>query len=113
MGVLHVSKIDAIDEPFVPIPTSMYGIVKPQDLLGELSGLIGYEVVGKDIVFTVDLTAINVNSVYIRLVGVDIASLSIYETLPLSSDLEAQVVQTAYAMLVQVPPADRSESTRD
>jgi hypothetical protein len=55
----------------------------------------------------------SVNSVYIRLVGVDIASLSIYETLPLSSDLEAQVVQTAYAMLVQVPPADRSESTRD
>jgi hypothetical protein len=32
MGVLHVSKIDAIEEPFVPIPTSMYGIIKPQDL---------------------------------------------------------------------------------
>lgn len=113
MGVLHVSKIDAIEEPFVPIPTSMYGIVKPQDLLGELSGLIGYEVVGKDIIFTKNLPAMNVNSVYIRLVGVDIASLSIYETLPLSSDLEAQVVQAAYAMLVQVPPADRAENTRD
>jgi len=113
MGVLHVSKINAIEEPFIPIPTSMYGIVKPQDLLGELSGLIGYEVVGKDIIFTKNLPGMSVNSVYIRLVGVDIASLSIYETLPLSSDLEAQVVQTAYAMLVQVPPADRSESTRD
>jgi len=113
MGVLHVSKIDAIDEPFIPIPTSMYGIVKPQDLLGELSGLIGYEVVGKDIIFTENLPGQSVNSVYIRLVGMDIGSLSIYETLPLSSDLEAQVVQIAYNMLVQVPPADRSETTRD
>lgn len=113
MGVLHVSKIDAIDEPFIPIPTSMYGIVKPQDLLGELSGLIGYEVVGKDIIFTQNLPGQSVNSVYIRLVGMDIGSLSIYETLPLSSDMEAQVVQTAYNMLVQVPPADRSETTRD
>lgn len=113
MGVLHVSKIDAIDEPFIPIPTSMYGIVKPQDLLGELSGLIGYEVVGKDIIFTQNLPGQSVNSVYIRLVGMDIGSLSIYETLPLSSDMEAMVVQTAYKMLVQVPPADRSETTRD
>lgn len=113
MGVLHVSKIDAIDEPFIPIPTSMYGIVKPQDLLGELSGLIGYEVVGKDIIFTQNLPGQSVNSVYIRLVGMDIGSLSIYETLPLSSDMEAMVVQTAYNMLVQVPPADRSETTRD
>ncbi len=113
MGVLHVSKTNAIDEPFIPIPTSMYGIIKPQDLLGELSGLIGYEVVGKDIVFTQNLPGQGVNSVYIRLVGVDMASLSIYDILPLSSDMEAMVVQTAYNMLVQVPPADRSETNRD
>lgn len=113
MGVLHVSKTNAIDEPFIPIPTSMYGIIKPQDLLGELSGLIGYEVVGKDIVFTQNLPGQGVNSVYIRLVGVDMASLSIYDILPLSSDMEAMVVQSAYNLLVQVPPADRSETNRD
>lgn len=113
MGVLHVSKIDAIDEPFIPIPTSMYGIIKPQDLLGQLSGLIGYEVIGKDIVFTQNLPAQGVNAVYIRLVGVDMASLSIYDILPLSSDMEAMVVQSAYNLLVQVPPADRSETNRD
>jgi hypothetical protein len=113
MGVLHVSKTDAIDEPFIPIPTSMYGIIKPQDLLGELSGFIGYEVIGKDIVFTENLPGQNVNSVYIRLVGVDMASLSIYDILPLSSDMEAMVVQAAYNLLVQVPPADRSETNRD
>jgi hypothetical protein len=113
MGVLHVSKTDAIDEPFVPIPTSMYGIIKPQDLLGDLSGLIGYEVVGRDIVFTKNLPGLSINSVFIRLVGVDLSQLTDYDLLPLSADMEAQVVQQVYAILVQAPPADRAQNIND
>lgn len=113
MGVLHVSKTDAIDEPFVPIPTSLYGVIKPQDLLGDLSGLIGYEVIGKDIVFTKNLPGLSINSVLIRLVGVDLSQLTDYEALPLSSDLEAQVVQTVYNILVQTPPADKAQNIND
>jgi hypothetical protein len=110
MGVLHVSKTDAIDEPFVPIPASLYGIVKPQELLGDLSGLIGYEVIGKDIVFTKNLPGLGVNSVFIRLVGVDMSQLGDYDILPLSSDMEAQVVTQVYNILVQAPPADRTQN---
>lgn len=113
MGVLHVSKTDAIDEPFIPIPTSLFGIVKPQDLIGDLSGLIGYEVVGKDIIFTKNLPGMSINSVYIRLVGSDIAQLSDYDVMPLSADLEAQVIQTVYNMLVNVPTADKSDNAKD
>lgn len=113
MGVLHVSKTDAINEPFIPIPTSLFGIVSPQDLLGDLSGLIGYEVIGKDIVFTKNLPGLSINSVYIRLVGVDLSQLTDYEMLPLSSDMEAQVVQTVYNILVQTPPADKAQNTND
>jgi hypothetical protein len=113
MGVLHVSKTDAIDEPFVPIPTSMYGIIKPQDLLGDLSGLIGYEVVGRDIVFTKNLPGLSISSVFIRLVGVDLSQLTDYDLLPLSADMEAQVVQQVYAILVQAPPADRAQNIND
>jgi hypothetical protein len=112
MGVLHVSKIDAIEEPFVPIPTSMYGIIKPQDLLGELSGLIGYEVVGKDIIFTKNLPGMSVNSVYIRLVGVDLSTVSDYETLPLTADLEAQVITQVYNILVQTPAGNNKLDER-
>lgn len=113
MGVLHVSKTDAIDEPFVPIPTSLYGVIKPQDLLGDLSGLIGYEVIGKDIVFTKNLPGLSINSVLIRLVGVDLSQLTDYEAFPLSSDMEAQVVQTVYNILVQTPPADKAQNIND
>lgn len=113
IGVLHVSKTDAIDEPFVPIPTSLYGIVKPQELLGDLSGLIGYEVIGSDIVFTKNLPGLNINNVLIRLVGVDMSQLTDYDILPLSSDMEAQVVTTVYNLLVQTPEADRSQTIKD
>lgn len=108
MGVFHISKTDAIDEPFIPIPSGLYGIVKPQALLGELSGLIGYEVFGKEVVFTTNLPGQNVNNVFIRLVGVDLNTVTDYETLPISSDMEAQIVQTVYNILVQVPPADKT-----
>lgn len=112
MGVLHVSKIDAIEEPFVPIPTSMYGIIKPQDLLGELSGLIGYEVVGKDIIFTKNLPGMSVNAVYIRLVGVDMSTVSDYETLPLTADLEGQIITQVYNILVQTPAGNNKLDER-
>ena len=113
MGVLHVSKTDAINEPFVPIPTSLFGIVSPQDLLGDLSGLIGYEVIGKDIVFTKNLPGLSINSVYIRLVGVDLSQLTDYDILPLSADLEAQVVQQVYNILVQTQPAAKAQNIND
>jgi len=112
MGVLHVSKIDAIEEPFIPIPTSMYGIIKPQDLLGELSGLIGYEVVGKDIIFTKNLPGMSVNSVYIRLVGVDLSTVSDYETLPLTADREGQIITQVYNILVQTPSGENKLDER-
>jgi len=113
MGVLHVSKTDAINEPFVPIPTSLFGIVSPQDLLGDLSGLIGYEVIGKDIVFTKNLPGLSISNVYIRLVGVDLSQLTDYDILPLSADLEAQVVQQVYNILVQTQPADKAQNIND
>lgn len=113
MGVLHISKVDAIDEPFVPIPTSMYGVVKPQEMLGDLSNLIGYEVVGSDVIYTKNLVTMGITTVYMRLVGVDMSTLTDYDILPLSADMEAQTVQMVYNMLVQAPPADRAQTTKD
>lgn len=113
MGVLHISKTDAIDEPFIPIPTSMYGIVKPQDMLGDLSGLIGYEVVGSEVIYTKNLVGMGISSVYMRLVGTNLSLLTDYDILPVSADMEAQIVQMVYNMLVQAPAADRAQTSKD
>lgn len=110
VGVLHVSKVDDINNPFVPIPTSTYGIVKPQALLGDLSGLIGYEVIGKDLVFTKNLPALGVSTVYIRLVGVDLSQVSETELLPISADMEAEIVDTVFKLVLQAPSADKKNS---
>lgn len=110
MGVWHVSKTDSIDEPFIPVPSGLWGIVKPQALLGDLSGLIGYEVFGKDIVFTKNLPGLGVNSVFVRLVGVDISTVSDYDMIPISADMEAKIVDYVYKQLVQLPPADKNSN---
>jgi len=110
MGVFHISKTDAIDEPFIPIPSGMAGIIKPVDLLSDLSGLIGYEVFGSQVVFTKNLPGLGVNNVFMRLVGVDLNTVDDYTILPISADMEADIVQTVYNILVQTPPADRQNN---
>jgi hypothetical protein len=54
-----------------------------------------------------------ITSVYIRLVGMDLSVVSDYDILPLSSDMEAQIVQMVYNLLVQAPPADRAQTSKD
>jgi len=49
----------------------------------------------------------SVNNVFIRLVGVDLNTVDDYTILPISSDMEAQIVQTVFNILVQAPPADK------
>jgi hypothetical protein len=111
MGVLHVSKTDDINNTFVPIPSSTVGILNPLTLLG--TELIGYEVVGKDIIFTKNLPALSVSNVYIRLVGVDLSQLSDFDVLPISSDQEAGIVDAIYKMLITVPQTDRVVDSND
>jgi hypothetical protein len=107
VGVFHISKTNALDEPFVPIPSGLYGIIKPQSLLGQLSGLIGYEVYGSTVIFTQDLPANGANAVFMRLVGVDIESVDDYTILPITADMEADIVTTVYQILVGLPVADK------
>jgi hypothetical protein len=96
-----------LDEPLVPIPSGLYGIIKPQSLLGQLSGLIGYEVYGSTVIFTQDLPANGANAVFMRLVGVDIESVDDYTILPITADMEADIVTTVYQILVGLPVADK------
>ena len=48
-----------------------------------------------------------VNNVFIRLVGVDLNTVDDYTILPISADMEVQIVQSVFNILVQVPPADK------
>ena len=108
MGVLHVGKTDDLDCIFVPVPPSTYGIIKVTDIIDEDSTeIIPYEVVGKYVVFQKDITALSITEVYMRLVGLNMSELGVYDILPLSADLESKVIETVFNLVANIPPDDR------
>ena len=101
MGVFEI--FDELWCPYIPIQAGVYVTAKPHNLLGDQ---VGYEVYGSQVIFTKNLTP-TVNAVTIRLVVTDFSKLSNHDLLPVSADLEAQIVDTVYKMLVGLPPVDR------
>lgn len=92
-GVWQISKTDSPSEPFIPIQPGQWAMIKNQRLLGELSGLVGYEVNGKNVVFTQNLVGQGVTEVMIKLLVVDFSQLSETDLLPIPADMEMQVLR--------------------
>lgn len=112
MGVFQVMPMKLVsgtqytqwESQYVPIPASMYGVVSPLNVLGTN---VGYEVFGSDVYFTADLSAKGVSYVSMRLVGVALDSIDDYTILPLSADIQANVIDTVFKILMAEPPKDR------
>jgi hypothetical protein len=104
MGVYSISKTDSPDDYFIPIPSGSFGVIKSQDVLGDIGGQVAYEVFGSDVVFN---KAVNFSTCFVRLVGVDISTVDDYTLLPIPADMEASIVAQAYQILAGLPPADK------
>lgn len=87
-------------DEYIPIPNGQMGMVQKQRLMSDLLGQTGYEVRGKELIFTRDLTALSptVTGVDVQLVVMDMSKYSDYELLPINADMEAQVIDTVYKM---------------
>lgn len=92
-------------ESFIPVPNGQMGMVLAQRLISDLLGQTGYEVRGKDVIYTKDLTAQSpaITSVTMELVVMDMSKYGDYELLPINADMEAQVVDTVYKMFAGIP----------
>jgi hypothetical protein len=92
-------------EEYIPIPNGQMGMVIRQRLMSDLLGQTGYEIRGKELIFTRDLTALSpaVNGVDMQLVVLDMSKYSDYELLPINADMEAQVIDTVYKMFAGEP----------
>jgi hypothetical protein len=88
MGVWHVSSTTDINTPFIPLQSGQFGLIRSIKLLGELSGIIGYEQVGRDLIFTSNLVAQGVDAVYMRLLVTDLSTIGEYDLLPITPDME-------------------------
>lgn len=107
MGVFEIFK--DLWCSYIPIQAGVYVTAKPHNLLGDQ---VGYEVYGSQVVFTKNLLP-TVASVTIRLVVTDLSKLGNYDLLPVTADMELQIVDTVYKMLVGLPPVDRKADSNN
>lgn len=111
MGVWHVGPTTDIHKQYIPMQSGQFAIMKNASLLG--ANLKGYEPVGGYIHFTADLTKEGVTAVYMQLLVSDIHGLGDWDILPVTQDMEAQIVTTVFQLLANRPPADRTVDQND
>lgn len=94
LGVYQIfSQADYFSQ-FIPLELGMADMIRSQGLVGDLSGFIGFEQSGLDVIFTKDITTPNVPFyVTVRLVILDFTQYSDYDPLPLPPEYEWQIKQ--------------------
>lgn len=102
----------ATDEYFscigIPMGSGQSDLLKSVDVISGLMGQWGFEVSGMNVITTKDLTIDGTDGLYFRLIVSDIATLGDYDPMPLTADMEAQLVQQVYQSFVPPPPVDRT-----
>jgi len=96
----------------VPMSSSQYAMVKGR-VAGLFEGRFGYELIGRKIVFTKDITADGIDNVYLELVVVDVDSLSDVDPLPITPDMEAEIIIALLTILKNDPLSDKKVDNRD
>lgn len=106
-GVWHVSKIDSPSDPFIPIQPGQWSLIKSQRILGDLNGLVGYEIRGDKLIFTENLPGRSINYVLIRLLVNDFDSYSDTDILPIPADMEMTVIEEVLKLFGAWQPSDK------
>lgn len=120
MGIWHISAakrngnaVYEIDNPFIPLQSGQFGILKAVKELGNLSGIVGYEPVGGRVIFTEDIFTQGVTEVYMQLLVFDISVLDEYDIMPITPDMEARIVSSVLNVLLQTQVSDRAVDGND
>lgn len=106
LGVYQVFSQGDYFSEFIPLQLGEASMIRSQGLVSDLSGFVGYETSGLDVIFTKDLTTPNVPTyVTIRLVILDFTQYSDYDPLPLPPEYEWQIKQEVYKLYMneQIP----------
>ncbi len=111
IGIFHVSKTDDIINGFIPFQPGELQMIGEDSLISDVLGQIAYEPRGKYIVFNKDITTNDednaINSVYMLLAVKDLSLYSDWEMLPITAEMEAQVIQNTFQFLTAQMPANK------
>lgn len=80
-----------LGNPIIPLQAGQSYLLKADKLLNDLMGQWGYEVNGKTIIFTKDLTTYDITKVDMKLVVFEISNYSITDDMPIPSDYIGQL----------------------
>jgi hypothetical protein len=110
MGVWAVSPTTDPDNLFIPIPSGTFGLLKKIDVEKDLFGQIGFEVDGLNIIYTKDIrnAPFSVNNVMVKLLVIDPSTMGDYDILPISADMEGDVIAQVIQVLSAYQPKDSS-----
>lgn len=97
---------------FIPLQNGQRNFVASQQMINNLLGVVGYEVVGGYIEFTEDITG-SVPFVDMQLMVMDLNHYSDYDILPLTADMAQDIVMEVAAALMQTPPPNKKNDIKE
>lgn len=107
MGVFHVSRDKDEANPFIYIQPGLWPYVIKQKLINDLLGQIGYTPNGNKIIFYKDLVAESIDKVMVKLIVADVFSLGDFDPLPITAEMQSDIVEEVFQKLVNKPPQDK------
>lgn len=107
MGVWSIYMSEDPSVEFIPLQMGQSNLLKSQLMINDLLGQVGYEVRGLDVYFTKDITKPSGTSVNMELSIMDISNYGDYDILPISPEMEWEVVQEVFKMYMAEPIADK------
>jgi len=100
---------------YIPLQNGQSNFIKEQNLINDLLGVVGYEVRDGAVVFTEDITdpaGLNINSVDMQLVVLDMDKYADYDILPLPADMAGEIIAGVVSLLMPTPPTDERVDSR-
>jgi len=93
-----------LGNPLIPIQAGQAYLLQADKLLNDLMGQWGYEVNGKTVIFTKDLTVYDITTVDIKLVVFEIGSYTINQDLPIPADWVSDITDELIKEYAPVVP---------
>jgi hypothetical protein len=101
MGVFSIEDPNG-EVSFIPLLPTQRILLKQQPLINDLLGQVGYEVKGKVLEFTKDLSLFGINAVTMQLAVMDINLYSETDVLPIPADREEEIVNELYEQFAPI-----------
>lgn len=93
MGIFLVYDPKYPEIPFIPLQRGQRGLLRTDELLNDTLGLISYEPKNDRVIFSKDITTLEVPVVTMELCVLDMSQYGINDYLPIPADYEAQIIK--------------------